>query len=276
MERIRQAVEQARRDREKASHVNRPENTESAKVSSSAVADEPSEPHFQYQQTTTITVGSAVRDRNRLVAAIEGHPLQDSYRMLRTRVLQEMKSNGWKTLAITSPAPGAGKTITAVNLAIMIGRDPSCTALLIDGDLRNPSIHRCFSYEPEFGLRDYLVDDVPLERLFFHPDMQGLMVLPGREPIKESAETLASPKMVNMLAEVRSRYADRMVIVDIAPVLSVDDALAIRSHVDCMLMVAESGQTKRDELARAIELLDPVPVIGTVLNKVARKAATQY
>jgi capsular exopolysaccharide synthesis family protein len=187
-----------------------------------------------------------------------------------------MRSNGWKTIAVSSPNPGAGKTLTAVNLAIMIGRDPTCKALLVDGDLRNPSVHRCFGYEPEFGLNDFLFNDVPLEKLFFHPDMHGLTVIPGREPIRESAETLAAPKLVNMLAEVRSRYADRIVIVDIAPILSVDDALSIRPNVDCLLMVVESGETKREDLARAIELIDPLPVIGTVLNKAARKTTAAY
>lgn len=280
MERIRQAVEQARRDREKSGLVSQARLAPSMAPDSrdAAVENEvgPGTQQIEYRQSKPVVVGALVRDRKRLVATIDGHPLQDSYRMLRTRILQEMKANGWNTIAVTSPAPGAGKTLTAVNLAIMIGRDPSYTALLIDADLRSPSVHRNFGYEPEFGINDFLFNDVPLSSVLFHPDMQGLTVLPGRDPIRESAEALASPKMVSMLSEVRSRYANRIIVLDIAPVLSVDDALAIKPNIDCLLMVVESGKTKRDEFAEAIELVDPLPVIGTVLNKSSKKLTASY
>ena len=118
--------------------------------------------------------------------------------MLRTRVLQEMKSKGWNTIAVTSPATGSGKTLTAINLAISLARDLSHTALLIDGDLRRPTVHEYFDFAPEFGLSDHLFNDIPLEQVFFHPDMDRLTVLPGREPVSESAEILASPRIVSM------------------------------------------------------------------------------
>jgi len=278
MERIRQAVEQARRDREKTNIGDQSkfgsaaETAAEVHVGRDALSDEPA----NYLKAKSVVVGPRILDQNRLVAAIDGHPLQDSYRMLRTRVLQEMKSNDWKTIAVASPTPDVGKTLTAVNLAIMIGRDPSYTALLIDADLRNPSVHRSFNYEPEFGINDYLFNGQPLGRVLFRPDMQGLTVLPGREPIRESSETLASPKFTGMLEEVRSRYANRIIVVDLAPILAVDDALALKMHIDCLLMVVESGETKRDEFVRAIELIEPLPVLGTVLNKAAKKPASQY
>ena len=277
MERIRQAVEQARRDRQKMG-LAAPSKSGGQTASETAAdhRDEVANKQGDYLSSKTIAVGPRILDQIRLVAAIDNHPLQDSYRMLRTRVLQEMKSNGWNTIGIASPMPGAGKTLTAVNLAIMIGRDPSYTALLIDADLRNPSVHRSFGYEPEFGLNDYLFNDQPLARVLFRPDIQGLTVLPGREPIRESSETLASPRFTSMLEEVRTRYANRIVVVDLAPILSVDDALSIKMNIDCLLMVVESGETKRDEFIRAIELIEPLPVLGTVLNKAVRKSASQY
>jgi len=79
-----------------------------------------------------------------------------------------------------------------------------------------------------------------------------------------------------LINELRGRYSDRIVVLDIAPVLSVDDALALAPNVDCMLMVAEAGETTREELASAIELLEGVPIVGTVLNKISKKIAAPY
>jgi capsular exopolysaccharide synthesis family protein len=196
--------------------------------------------------------------------------------MLRTRILQDMRANNWKVIAVTSPAVGTGKTLTAINLAISIARDLSHTAILIDGDLRHPSVHKYFDYNPKYGLNDFVLNNIPIEQALFHPNLDRLTVLPGREPMAQSAEMLASPKIISMLREIRSRYTDRIVIVDIAPVLSVDDALALAPNVDCMLIVAEAGQTSRDDLGRALELLDGIPIIGTVLNKVKKKVNSTY
>jgi protein-tyrosine kinase len=275
MERIRQAVEQAKKERQKFGGDSGPRRI------SSGVGVIPSAPEalnedFEYSQTRTVEISDEVRNNNRLVASIKDHPYRDIYKMLRTRVVQEMKANNWNTIAVTSPATGAGKTHTAINLSIAIAGDLSHTALLIDGDLRHPTVHEYFGYEPEYGLSDFLLDDIPLNKVLFHPDMERLTVLPGKEPIDESAEMLASPKIVSVMSEIRSRYTDRIIVVDVAPVLSVDDVLSLAPNIDCVLMVAEAGETSRDDLAQALEMLDGLEIIGTVLNKVKKKASASY
>jgi protein-tyrosine kinase len=270
MERIRQAVEQAKRERQALGGIARPRSIAAPVVAAPAAVE------LQYTETRTIDVSDEIRNTNRLVAGIENHPLRDTYKMLRTRILQEMKANNWNTLVVTSPATGAGKTHTAINLSIAIASDLSHTALLVDGDLRHPTVHKYLGCEPEFGLNDYLFNNAPLNKVFFHPDMGRLTVLPGREPIGESAEILASPKIVSMLSEIRSRYSDRIIVLDVAPVLSVDDALALAPNIDCVLMVAEAGATSREDLAQALEMLDGIPIIGTVLNKVDKKITASY
>jgi capsular exopolysaccharide synthesis family protein len=277
MERIRQAVEQARQQRKRSEGAARPGSSLPSAVALPSVSGAAVQTDsIEYTETRSITVSPETRKARRLVAGIPGHPLQDVYRMLRTRVLQEMRAKQWRSIAVTSPATGSGKSLTAVNLAITIARDLSHTALLVDGDLRRPSMHKYFGFEPEFGLNDYLFDDVPLSKVLFHPDMDRLTVLPGRTPISESAEMLASPKIVSLCKDIGSRYPERIVIYDIAPVLSVDDALALAPNVDCMLMVAESGSTSREDLRRSLELLDGIPIIGTVLNKVQKKVSGAY
>ena len=276
MERIRDAVEQARRQRQEAAGAVPAKPADAVNAESTAtVADSPAK-QIEYTQTREIAVSQEVRERNRLVAAIPNHPLLDSYRMLRTRILQEMDANGWKVIAVTSPATGSGKTLTAINLAISIARDLSHTALLIDGDLRRPSVAEFFEYKPEYGLNDHLFNNVPLSQCMFRPDMDRLTVLPVSQSVSESAEVLASAKTRDTMREIRNRYDDRIIVVDIAPVLSVDDALASAPNIDCILMVAEAGETRREDLSEALELLQAKPIIGTVLNKVDKKVTEAY
>ena len=196
--------------------------------------------------------------------------------MLRTRVLQEMKANNWTTIAVTSPTSGSGKTLTAINLAITLARDPSHTALLMDADLRRPSVHKYFDYIPELGINDYLDGHAQFSEVLFRPELGRLTVLPGRESIPDSAEVLASAQITDLLKEVGSRYDDRIVVIDVAPVLTVDDALVLAPHVDCMLLVAEAGVTTRDDLAKVLELLQGANIVGTVLNKVNKKVSAPY
>ncbi len=268
MERIREAIERANRERSGSIRQSLPVRRATTKNRNDvrvATAD------IQYTETRTVEVSKTVREENRLVAAISGHPLQDNYRMLRTRVLQEMKANNWNTIAVISPTNGAGKTLTAINLAITLARDLSHTALLFDADLRSPSISKYFGHTPEYGVTDFLFNDIPLNKVLFHPDMDRLTVLPGHEPNNESAEVLSSPKFMSLFQDLRTRYDDRIIVVDSAPVLEVDDVLALMPNIDCMLIVVESGSTTNEDLIKTIELLDGVRIIGTVLNKADKK-----
>jgi capsular exopolysaccharide synthesis family protein len=277
MERIKQAVEQAARERKANLVREKPAGRVDSAEGHNRPATAPSlTAEVEYTQTKHVEVSPSVRENQRLVAAIAGHPLRDTYRMLRTRVMQEMVAEDWKTIAVTSPATGSGKSLTAINLAISIAMDVSHTVLLIDADLRHPAVHKYFGYEPELGLSDYLFGDTPLSSILFHPDIDRLSVLPCRESIADSAEVLKSPKMIALLEEVAARYSDRIIVIDLPPVLTVDDAISIAPNVDCMLLVAESGKTSKDDLRKTLELLEGIPLIGTVLNKANKKVGVAY
>lgn len=214
-----------------------------------------------------------VETRPGLMLGTGGMPAEDgqhaaaAYKMLRTRVLQKMKEHGWNTLAIVSPAPHDGKTFTAINLAIAIASDTQHTTLLVDFDLRNPSVARRFGFEPEYGVDDCLHGRVGIAAALVAPArFNKLVLLPVREPQQHSSELLTSERAVKIVKEIKNRYSNRIVIFDLPPVLGADDALAFAPLVDCALMVVGAGHTRRDELARSFEVLQRVPVIGTVLN----------
>ena len=285
MERIRQALEQANIDREKAG-VERHRPNMSAPVTPGQVIPDQPAPQFQapqtpqapkvaasdvvYTETRSINVSRQTMVDNHLVAAIDGHELQDNFRILRTQIMKEMRANNWNMIAVTSPHNGAGKSTTAINLAIALAMDISHTVVLVDADLRNPSIHKYFGYEPEVGLSDYLQYGTDLKDVLFHPPIDRLTVLPGREEVSNSAELLGSPQANQLAQELKTRYDDRLVVVDLPPLLSSDDVMMSDTYIDCVLMVTESGVTKRRELTEAFRVLKNVPVIGTVLNKVPR------
>jgi capsular exopolysaccharide synthesis family protein len=257
MERIRKALEQAGRDRV--------QNTGSYRALGAGGSDLSA--GVQYTCTKVVEVPEQVLRDNRLIAGVPGHEMKDAYRMLRTRVLQSMRENNWTSVAVTGPASGCGKTLTAINLAISLAMEVTHTVLLVDLDLRKPSVHEYFGYVPEAGLGDYLRHDVPVQQLLFTPSVERLVVLPGREAIQNSSEMLRSPKMVALVNELKHRYPDRLVIFDLPPILAADDALAFAPYTDAMLMVAEAGGTSQDDLQKALAVLKGAPVIGTVLNK---------
>ncbi len=278
MEHIRKALEQAEKDRAEAKSPQRPAAAPTPAAAGQAAHNEATA-QVKYQSTKIVDVPDAVFEKNRLIAAFSNHELTDSYRMLRTRVLQQMTANHWNVLALTSPATGHGKTLTAINLAISLAREVNHTVLLADLDLRNPSIHEYFEYQPAVGLSDYLQDDVPLSEVLFSPGIDRLVVLPGREAIANSSEMLSSPKMVNLISELKNRYPDRLVICDLPPMLATDDALTFAPFIDAMLMVAEAGGTKSGDLEQSLRILKNAPLLGTVLNRAesgSRGKSTRY
>ena len=190
-----------------------------------------------------------------------------AYKMLRTRVLQRMQEHGWNALAVMSPMPNDGKTFTAINLAITIAADTKYTTLLVDFDLRKPSIARRFGFEPEFGVDDCLQGRSSIAGALVAPaGYDKLVLLPARQPQPHSSELLTSERAVKLVKELKDRYSNRIVIFDLPPVLGADDALAFAPLADCGLMVVGASRTGRDDLARSLEIMQKLPFIGTVLN----------
>jgi protein-tyrosine kinase len=140
--------------------------------------------------------------------------------------------------------------------------------LLVDADLRDPGVHRYFGLQPALGLSDYLLRDAPLAELLINPEgIPRFVILPGGKPLTNSTEMLNSPKMARLVEELKTRYASRIVLFDVPPLLSSADTLAFSPYVDAALLVIEEGKTAAQDARRAAELLANTRLIGTVLNK---------
>lgn len=225
------------------------------------------EKDITYVYTRTIPVDIGYLRKQRVIGGIQDKRIIDAYKLLRTRVLQRMQQNNWKTLGITSAGEHDGKTLTAVNLAISIAMKLNYTVLLVDADLRRPNLHNLFGFQPALGLRDYLESDASIEDILVHPSIDRLVILPGRGAGDGSSELLASPRMVELVEELRSRYPSRLVLFDLPPVLIGDDVVAFAPNLDTAMLVVEDHKTQADELARTIDLLEGVELVGAVLNK---------
>ena len=260
MERIKQALEKARQERQL-----RQQDDPAAPVTP---AHKPAANHNQATLAHPIRIEDSILRKNRIVTGVEPGLFTESYNLLRTQVLQRAKEDGWKVLAVTSPGPGEGKTLTAINLAISIAREVDFTVLLVDANLRHPWMLEHFGIANRKGLSDYLTDDVPISELLLQPErIEQLMVLPGGRPLTNSAEMLNSPKMAQLVEEMKTRYHSRIIIFDLPPVLTSADALAFSPYVDAALLVLEEGVTRKEDIERALDLLQSTNVIGTVLNK---------
>jgi protein-tyrosine kinase len=235
--------------------------------------DYPNEPdmapamQIKYTHTRSLPISLDLLHRQRVIVGHQPGPFADAYKILRTKVLQKMREQDWNALAITSPGPNAGKTLTAINLAISLVLEVNQTVLLVDANLRRPSVHRYFGVNPEFGLSDYLLDNVPVQKILFNPKgIDRFVILPGNRPLPDSSEMLSSPRMSKLVDDLKSRYPSRFVLFDL-PHLGTADALAFAPHADATLLVIEEGKTGQDELKQAIQHLDTTPILGTVLNK---------
>jgi protein-tyrosine kinase len=222
-----------------------------------------------YSQTRTVDLYPGWLKQNRILTPEIQTEASRAYKVLRTQVSQRMRQHGWKTIGITSPGSGEGKTLTAINLSISLALEPNQTVLLVDADLAKPSIHTYLGFDVNVGLRELLLDGTPVHEILVHPQIRRLVLLPGSVPLTNSSEMLASPVMLQLVQELKKRYPTRLVIFDLPPVLTTDDVVAFAPYIDTVLLVVEEGKTNRDELARTAELIQASNqnLIGTVLNR---------
>ncbi|KAA5606508.1 CpsD/CapB family tyrosine-protein kinase [Roseospira marina] len=231
-----------------------------------AIADTESSA-IAYTRTRVAPVSDKEMEKRRLVAGLSTHDQSDTFRILRTRVLNRMEEKGYRTLGIVSSVGQEGKSLVASNLALSLASILTKTVLLVDLDLRAPSVHTYFGIDPEPGLLGYLRDGRALSSCLVNPGINRLVLLPNGRPVRSSAELLTMPRMLGLSKELRETYADRIIIYDLPPLLHTDDALAFMQHIDCFLLVTSEGHTKEHELKQAVSLMKGYPLIGTVMNR---------
>lgn len=263
MEKIKQALEKARDEQMKLKGQQLDPSTEKPVIKATE--------KISYSDTRTISLDEKLLKSKRIITQSENTEVDAAYRMLRTQVLQSLLANDWNSVAITSPGIGEGKSLTAVNLALSLAREVNFTVLLVDFDLKRPSLAGMFGIEAQSGISDFILKDKALKEILIHPDVERLVLLPGNESLRNSSEILKSTKMTQLVEELKSRYPSRIIIFDLPPLLATDDALSFAPFVESLLLVIEEGKTSEQDLIRCEEMLKNTNIIGTVLNKSTEK-----
>jgi len=209
-------------------------------------------------------------ESNRIIAYDDTDSRTKSFDMLRTQVLQTMDQKNWRLLGVTSPSPGCGKTVTAINLAFSIARQPERSALLVDLDLRKPQLSSYLGANCRTGLINMLEgrSNLLTSTIVVNAESCRVTVLPVENSVSDSSVWMTSRAMSDALNEIKSHFRSHYVIVDLPPVLTSDDVIAILPQLDCVLLVAAVGKSTAAEVNEASKLLPPGAVVRLVLNKV--------
>mgnify|MGYP000403938577 CR=1 FL=1 len=225
-----------------------------------------------YHRSRAVSLDEKQVVENRIVALRSELPEVEHYRVLRTQILQRTQESAGNTIMISSPRAGDGKTLTAINLALSFAREFKKTALLVDCDLKKQQIQHLLGIQGEKGLVDYLLDDCPVPELMMWPGIEKLTIISGGRTIGESTELLGSPRMKELVEEMKSRYPNRYVFFDVPAVLESADALAFAPLVDHILLTVRAGTTPKEDISKAASLLPKEKLLGLVLNGEKKKA----
>lgn len=275
MERIKQAIAKAREQAPEMVPGINPAAPASAAAQAAAAVPVELET-LNYAQTRVVPLRADHLERHRIVAYNKTSKMGWAFDLLRTQVLKAMEENGWRTLAITSPTPEAGKTVIAINLAMSIAHHTTKTALLVDFDLRRPKVASYLGLTPEKSLNQVLAGDVPVQDALINPTLPRFVVLPTLKPVSHSTEVLSSPKVASLITDLRERYASRIVIFDLPPILNTDDAIAVLPKIDCVLLVVGNGLSSKKEIEDSLHHVSEAKLIGTVLNKAETEPRSYY
>lgn len=227
-----------------------------------------------------------------LVTAVRPHSFEaEQFRMLRTNLLFPLSGKSPRTIMVTSAVPGEGKSFVAGNLAVSIAQIISEHVLLMDCDLRTPSVHRLFGYgddvpglseylshgshfegvnRKKFGnipeLSEYLSDGVFLSSLFVKTRINKLTILPAGKPPHNPSELLSSKQMGELLKNEKTRYGNRYIVIDAPPPKLMTESSVIARQVDGILLVVKYGSTPRKLVGELPELLGKDKIMGIVFN----------
>lgn len=206
-------------------------------------------------------------DRNLVALTDPGSFEAEQFKLLRTNLLFPVSGKPPRTIMITSAVPGEGKSFVAANLAISIAQGINEHVLLMDCDMRRPSIHSSFGFSNVQGLSDYLADGASLSSSILKTKLDKLTILPGGKPRHNPAELLSSEKMSHLLEEVKTRYADRYIIVDSPPPQLTAETGAIARQVDGIIIVVKFGSTRREMVEDMLEKLGKEKILGVIINR---------
>jgi protein-tyrosine kinase len=191
----------------------------------------------------------------------------EQFRLLKNNILFPEKGTVPKCIMVTSTAPGEGKSFVAANLAITLSQSIDEYVLLMDCDLRSPTIHSMFGYNDNAqGLSEYLSKAKPLSSLLVNSFLDKLTILPAGQIPPNPSELLSSEQMRRLIHEVKLRYSDRYIIIDTPPPSLTSETSVISRQVDGIVIVIKQGQTRKKDILNVIDIYGREKILGIVYN----------
>jgi capsular exopolysaccharide synthesis family protein len=202
-------------------------------------------------------------------------PISEQYRLIRTNIQFSSVDKEIKSIMVTSPEPGDGKSTTAANLAIVLAQQGK-RVLLVDADLRKPSIHYTFRISNMEGLTSVLTRQIPLDEAISQTYIPNLSILTSGPIPPNPSELLSSNTMGNFMEDMLEQFD--YVLFDTPPILAVTDAQIIANRCDGVIMVVASGKTNKDVALKGKELLEQAKsrILGVVVNGVKTTKSEYY
>ena len=259
MEKLQAAIEKAREQRQKATPPQ-------AAPAASEKAGAPEHDAGAWQQLRPIEIAPEFMEKNRLVSC-KGGEEAGPFDLLRTRIIQQASSNGWRRVALVSPHTACGKTTTAANLAFSFGRQTDLRTMVLDLDLRRHGLAKVLGQDCQHTMGEVLQGKIGFAE---HGCRYGDNVALGlnKEAVANASEILQSQKARQVLEQIETDYAPDIVLFDMPPLIGADDNFGFLKNVDCALLLAEADRTTIDQIDVAErQLAELTNVMGVVLNK---------
>lgn len=229
-------------------------------------------------QARTVALKRHHLENERIISFDGSDERSRSYDMVRTQLLREMAEKGWQVLAVSSPTPGCGTSVTAANLALSIARQPERQVALVDLNLRRPAVQTYLGLEARVGIADYLDGRASLQDLLIKADIAGssVYVIPALQTLSSPSDLLAKKAMARLTEFLRQSFRGGTIIFDMPAVLSSDEAIGLLPHVDCALIVMAARHSTASELDACRSLLGQTNIIRVLINKSSKPEKKVY
>lgn len=270
MERIQAALKKAREERSQPKSSEQPEQVQTHERKPDPLILEQSHSVGDTEQLWKAVKGFNPSDRwlkrNRIVAFQSGEEAAP-YDVMRTKVLHSMRKNKWTRLGVTSPSQGAGKTMTSLNLAFSLARQSDLRIMLIELDMRRPSVLKTLGVKEPIQFSKVLSGESDAQDQMLRYG-KNLIIAANSAPARNPAELLQSNRAAHAIDQVEAAFQPNILIFDTAPLFAGDDTMAFLDQVDCVLLMAEAEKSTIEEIDKSEQdLAARTNVLGVVLNK---------
>lgn len=233
-------------------------------------------PIFSWEDLPALAVEPNALLKKRVVAHDPSRPEAEEFSVLRTKILLEIRKHGWKRIAITSPSRGCGKSFVSANLAISLSSHPDIRTVLLDMDLRRPSLNNYFGIETPNSVSDALTGMISVSEVLNRIGPR-LAIGVGANSLENTGAILSSAATGKVIAQIETNYNPDIIIFDTPPMNNLDDMLSLFSNTDAVLLLVGGGLSTQEETETAKELIEQHSnLLGIVLNKSHKNASSKY